>query len=42
MLAHPAARYFAVGKIGKDQLEDYAKRRGMAVEEVSRFLAANL
>lgn len=42
MLAHPAARYFTVGKIGKDQLEDYAKRRGMAVEEVSRFLAANL
>lgn len=42
MLAHPAARYFAVGKIGKDQLKDYAKRRGMAVEEVSRFLAANL
>lgn len=42
MFAHPAARYFAVGKIGKDQLEDYAKRRGMAVEEVSRFLAANL
>lgn len=42
MFAHPAARYFAVGKIGKDQLEDYAKRRGMAVEEVNRFLAANL
>lgn len=42
MFAHPAARYFAVGKIGKDQLEDYAKRRGMAVEKVSRFLAANL
>lgn len=42
MFAHPAARYFAVGKIGKDQLEDYAKRRGMAVEKVSRFLATNL
>lgn len=42
MLAHPAARYFAVGKIGNDQLEDYAQRRGMSVEEIKKFLAANL
>lgn len=42
MLAHPAARYFAVGKIGEDQLEDYARRRGMEVEKVRKFLAANL
>lgn len=29
MLSHPSARYFAVGKIGEDQLEDYARRRGL-------------
>lgn len=42
MLAHPAARYFAVGKIGEDQLEDYARRRGMPLREMRKFLAANL
>ena len=42
MLAHPAARYFAVGKIGNDQLEDYAQRREMPINEVRKFLAANL
>jgi len=42
MLAHPAARYFAVGKIGNDQLEDYARRRGVPVETIKKFLAANL
>lgn len=42
MLAHPASRYFAVGKIGNDQLEDYARRRGMPVMEAKKFLAANL
>ena len=42
MLAHPASRYFAVGKIGEDQLEDYARRRGMPVKEMRKFLAANL
>ena len=42
MLAHPAARYFAVGKIGNDQLEDYERRRGMPINEVKKFLAANL
>lgn len=42
MLAHPASRYFAVGKIGEDQLEDYARRRGMPVNEMRKFLAANL
>ena len=30
MLAHPASRYFSVGKIGEDQLDDYARRRGNA------------
>lgn len=42
MLAHPAARYFAVGCIGHDQLEDYARRRGLPLEEMKKFLAANL
>lgn len=42
MLAHPAARYFSVGRIGNDQLEDYARRRGLPVDEIRKFLAANL
>lgn len=42
MLAHPAARYFSVGRIGEDQLEDYARRRGMTTEQMQKFLAANL
>lgn len=41
MMAHPQSHYFAVGKIGKDQLEDYARRRGKSVEEMRKFLAAN-
>jgi 5-methyltetrahydrofolate--homocysteine methyltransferase len=40
--AHPQSKYFNVGKISKDQLEDYAKRRGISVSEVERFLPANL
>ena len=42
MLAHPASRYFSVGKIDEEQLKDYASRRGMPVEEMRRFLGANL
>jgi 5-methyltetrahydrofolate--homocysteine methyltransferase len=41
-LAHPAARYFQVGRIGRDQVEDYARRRGMTVESVERWLGPNL
>jgi len=41
-LAHPKARYFAVGRIGHDQLEDYAGRKGAPVEEVARWLSPNL
>lgn len=37
--AHPEARYFGVGKIGADQLEDYARRKGMPAEEMRRWLA---
>jgi len=40
--AHPEAAYFGVGRIGKDQLEDYARRKGMDVSEVQRWLAPNL
>ena len=42
MLAHPQARYFSIGKIGEDQLLDYAHRRGLPLELCRRFLAANL
>ena len=41
-LSHPQAQYFAVGKIGRDQVEDYAKRKNMAVAEAERWLAPNL
>ncbi|MBV6418074.1 MAG: Methionine synthase [Steroidobacteraceae bacterium] len=41
-LAHPAAHYFAVGKIARDQVEDYARRKGWTVEEAERWLAPNL
>ena len=41
-LAHPQAQYFAVGKIGRDQVEDYAQRKGMPVSEVERWLASSL
>lgn len=37
--AHPAARYFVLGKIGRDQVEDYAARKGMSVEETEKWLA---
>ncbi|MCG5547473.1 methionine synthase [Halorhodospira halochloris] len=40
--AHPQARYFAVGKIFRDQVEDYAKRKGMSQKEVERWLGPNL
>lgn len=42
IFAHPASRYFAVGKIGEDQLRDYAARRNHPIEEIRKFLAANL
>ena len=40
--AHPQAKYFNVGRIGRDQLEDYARRKGMDVAEAERWLASNL
>jgi 5-methyltetrahydrofolate--homocysteine methyltransferase len=40
--ASPQARYFTVGRLGPDQVTDYARRKGMSVEEVERWLAPNL
>jgi 5-methyltetrahydrofolate--homocysteine methyltransferase len=40
--AHPDSRYFNVGKIGRDQLENLAARKGMAVDDLARWLAPNL
>ena len=40
--AHPQAKYFAVGKINKDQVEDYAARKKLPLSEVERWLAPNL
>ena len=42
MFSHPQARYFSIGKIGEDQLLDYASRRGLPLELCRRFLASNL
>jgi 5-methyltetrahydrofolate--homocysteine methyltransferase len=41
-LAHPEAHYFGVGRIGRDQAEDYARRKGWTVEEAERWLSSNL
>jgi 5-methyltetrahydrofolate--homocysteine methyltransferase len=40
--AHPQARYFAVGKLGRDQVESYAARKGVPLAEAERWLSANL
>ena len=40
--SHPEARYFGVGRIDRDQVEDYARRKGMTIVEVERWLAPNL
>ncbi len=39
---HPEARYFGVGRIGQDQLEDYAHRKGWGLEEATRWLRPNI
>ena len=41
-LAHPESTYFNVGKIGQDQLEDQARRRGADIASLERLLAPNL
>ncbi|HEY8965236.1 MAG TPA: vitamin B12 dependent-methionine synthase activation domain-containing protein [Candidatus Methylacidiphilales bacterium] len=40
--AHPESKYFAVGRLGKDQLEDYAKRKGIPLAVAEKWLAPNL
>ena len=41
-LAHPEARYFNLGKIGQDQLKDYALRLGVSLEEAARYIKLNI
>jgi 5-methyltetrahydrofolate--homocysteine methyltransferase len=40
--SHPESKYFAVGKIGRDQVEDYSRRKGLDLRIVERWLAPNL
>jgi 5-methyltetrahydrofolate--homocysteine methyltransferase len=40
--AHPQARYFSVGRVDRDQVRSYAKRKGMELTEVEKWLAPNL
>jgi len=40
--SHPESRYFGLGKINKDQVEDYSHRKGMSKLEVERWLMPNL
>ena len=40
--SHPEAQYFAVAKIDRDQIEDYARRKGMSQQDIERWLAPNL
>ncbi len=40
--SHPDSRYFAVGKLARDQVADYAERKGMPLPEIERWLAPNL
>jgi 5-methyltetrahydrofolate--homocysteine methyltransferase len=42
LFAHPSSRYFTVGRIGRDQIEEYAQRRGLDLAEVERWLRPNL
>jgi len=42
IFAHPESRYFFVGKIGRDQVEDYARRKKLTVKEIESLLASNL
>ena len=40
--SHPESRYFGLGKINKDQVQDYSHRKGMSLQEIERWLAPNL
>jgi 5-methyltetrahydrofolate--homocysteine methyltransferase len=41
-LSHPEARYFNIGRLGRDQVADYAARKGVTVEQAERWLGPNL
>jgi 5-methyltetrahydrofolate--homocysteine methyltransferase len=41
-VSHPESAYFGVGRIGRDQVVDYARRKGWSVEEAESWLAPNL
>ena len=41
-LSHPQATYFAVGKVDKEQIEDYARRKGMSLADAERWLSMHL
>jgi 5-methyltetrahydrofolate--homocysteine methyltransferase len=40
--AHPASQYFVVGRVGQDQVADYARRKGWTLKQAERWLTANL
>ncbi len=40
--SHPAAKYFNIGRIGRDQVDDYARRKGVSVEQAEKWLGPNL
>ena len=40
--SHPDSQYFGLGKINKDQVEDYATRKGMTITDTEKWLAPNL
>ena len=40
--AHPGAKYFGVAKINQEQLEDYAQRKGVSIEQAEKLLSPNL
>ena len=40
--SHPQSQYFVVGRLGRDQVEDYAARKGWTLTEAERWLSANL
>ena len=40
--SHPGSQYFVVGRVSKEQVEDYARRKGVSLQQAERWLAANL
>lgn len=42
MLSHPASRYFSVGNITQEQIDDYAERRGRKVDDIRKYLSRNI